>query len=128
MKKNLFIITLAVLACNGLVMAGERASAGNVYHVVVFWLKDPGNAEHREALINTTHSFSAIPGIIAVSAGTPLASDRAVVDDSFDVAITITLKDETALQTYQEHPIHVKAKEEKLKKLVKKFIVYDYID
>jgi len=99
-----------------------------IYHVVVAWLKQPGNTEAQQALIDGTKSLRDIPGVITVSAGRTFASERAVVDDSFDIALTIVLKDQAALATYQNHPIHNKVKNEILKPLVARYIVYNYVD
>ena len=99
-----------------------------IYHVVVAWLKQPGDTEAQQALIDGTKSLRDIPGVITVSAGRTFASERAVVDDSFDVALTIVLKDQAALASYQNHPIHNKVKSEILKPLVARYIVYNYVD
>lgn len=98
-----------------------------VQHVVVCWLKEPGNEIARAQLIGTSLGFQDLPGVVAVHAGTPLPSDRPVVDDSFDVAITMAFRDEAALQAYENHPAHKKAVEAVLKPLVARLVIYDFI-
>lgn len=106
---------------------GELAP-GTVSHVVVCWLNEPGNAEQRHRIIDRSKVFRSIPGVVSVSAGTPLRSTRPVVDSSFDVAIVIRFKDEAALRAYDTNPIHQQAVREVLKPLVKKLVIYDALD
>ena len=51
-----------------------------IYHVVVAWLKQPGDTEAQQALIDGTKSLRDIPGVITVSAGRTFASERAARD------------------------------------------------
>jgi hypothetical protein len=99
-----------------------------VSHVVVCWLKQPGNEMARQQLIDDSKSFTKIPGIVHVSAGRPIPSTRPAVDASFDVAIVMKFKDEQSLATYASHPIHLAAVERTLKPLVAKYVVYDFKD
>ncbi len=123
-----FIIGLT-LFCLGCTNLKETSSdQGYIYHVVVAWLKQPGKEGDQQALIDGTKSLGQIPGVVAVSAGRTFPSDRNVVDDSFDIALTIVLKDQQALATYQNHPIHNRVKKEVLKPLVARYLVYNYVD
>ena len=96
-----------------------------IHHLVLCWLKDPGNLEHRKQIIEATHSFREIPAVIEANAGTAVPSDRSIVDDSFDVGILVVVKDEKSLSSYLEHPLHQKVKKETLLPLVEKILVYD---
>jgi hypothetical protein len=95
-------------------------------HVVVCWLKGPGNADARQQLIERSKSFAQIPGVRSVAVGTPLPSTRPVVDSSFDVAVVMTFENEQALRAYDDNPIHKQAVREVLQPLVQRFIVYDF--
>jgi len=106
----------------------NKAKDNTIHHVIVSWLKQPGNAKQRAILIKTIKSFSEIPGVLSVTVGPPLPSERKVVDDSFDVAANISLENAAALQVYQNHPIHVQARENDLSAIIEKYIVYDFID
>jgi hypothetical protein len=113
-------------------MAGGCASAPPspryaVHHVVICWLKEPGNPAAMEELVRVSKRFVEIPGVVSVSAGPTLPSDRPVVDSSYDVGILIVLQDEAALQTYLEHPIHRQALRETLQPLVDRIVVYDFV-
>ena len=107
---------------------GRAETPRAVTHVVVCWLKDPGNADARDRIIEASRSFSAIPGVLSVSAGPVLPSERTIVDDSFDVAIVLSFEDSQALARYLEHPRHEKALREVLQPLVRKVIVYDFLE
>ena len=97
-----------------------------IHHVVLCWLKEPGNAEHRQQIAEATESFRGIPGVLAARSGQVIPSDRSIVDDSFDVGILILVPDDKRLTEYLEHPIHQKAKEDVLLPLVEKIVVYDF--
>lgn len=104
------------------------APQSRVHHLVVVWLKQPGDADAQQQVIAATRKLEGIPGVLSVSVGPTFASDRAVVDDSFDIALTIQLTDQAALKYYQTHPLHEQLKQEVLKPLVERFIVYNYLD
>ena len=58
--------------------------------------------------------------------GGAIKSDRAIVDDSFDVGIVVEVRNEVDLKKYLEHPIHQNAKKEVLLPLVDRVLVYDF--
>ncbi len=99
-----------------------------VNHIVFGWLKEPGNMEHREKIIKTCQSLKEIPGIIDLSVGQPIPSDRKIVDDSFDVGMCMVFKNVEDMKKYIDHPEHVKASKEVLMPLMKKVVVYDIIE
>ena len=97
-----------------------------LYHVVLCWLKEPGDEMHRKQIIEMTKTFQKIPGVIEAQAGEVVLSDRDIVDDSYDVGILIVTKNENELQKYLDHPIHQKAKKDVLVPLADKILVYDF--
>ena len=97
-----------------------------LYHLVLCWLKEPGDEMHRKQIIEITKTFQKIPGVIEAQAGEVVLSDRDIVDDSYDVGILIVTKNENELQKYLDHPIHQKAKKDVLVPLVDKILVYDF--
>jgi len=101
------------------------ASGGQIEHIVVVWLKEPGNETQRQQLIERSKTFTQIPGVLRVSAGTVLPSNRPMVDSSFDVAVVFTFASEQALRDYDQHPIHKKAVQELLAPLSAKVVIYD---
>lgn len=103
------------------------AAKGTVDHVVLIWLKRPGNAADRQAILSASNDLRTIPGIQFLDAGTALASDRPIVDDSFDVGLTMRFDSAQSLHSYETNPLHVKKVTEVLKPLAKKFVVYDIV-
>jgi hypothetical protein len=102
-----------------------RAHGGGITHVVLMWLKTPGDAAAIDKIVRTSREFTAIPGVVSVRIGRPMASTRPVVDASFDVGLAMTLNDEAALHAYETHPQHLKAVTEVLRPLAAKTVVYD---
>ena len=121
--KTLGIITLfALVGCSSIEPAHDHV----LHHVVLCWLKEPGNARHRHQIIEVSKSFRKIPWVLEVRAGQVVSSDREIVDDSFDVAILVVVPDQKHLAEYLAHPVHQKAKSEILLPLVDRIVVYDF--
>ena len=114
------LLALLLFLVPGCAGTGDPAP-GQIQHVVVMWLKEPGDAEGRAKVIEASRALASIPGVLAVRVGEPLPSEREVVDDSFDVAIVLTLADAAALAAYEAHPDHVGAVEDVLAPLVARF-------
>lgn len=132
MQKAIAIFTFAALSllssCTSCPMGHATTAKGKVEHVVFIWLKKPGDATDRARVVATAKKFKAeIREIQHLSVGLPQASDRPVVDDSFDVGLVMRFANPADLSTYEKHPAHVKAVEETLKPLAKKLLVYDIV-
>ena len=118
----------AVLAC--LALGCQQHGRGSdtrfaLGHVVVFWLKDPGNAETRSRIIRASDGFRSIPGVLRVDAGERVSTPRPNVDKTYDVAVVIWFKDRDALEKYQVHPKH-KAMLQELGPLIDRTVAYDF--
>lgn len=132
MQKAIAIFSFAALSllasCSSCPMGHKTTDKGKVEHVVLLWLKKPGDAKDRAAVIAAAKSFQAdIPQIQHLSVGTPLASERPVVDDSFDVGLVMRFANAADLAVYEKHPAHVKAVNDILKPAAKKLLVYDVV-
>src|SRR5205823_2643065 len=96
---------------------------------VILWLKDPGNPQDRQKLIDTSRSFvGKIPGLASVSAGMVQPSTRPVVDSSYDVGLVMVFESEEALRKYPSYPIHQRALKEVITPLVDHYRVYDFVE
>lgn len=123
---SLVLGTALLTSCSSLGIQ-PAAKPGNVSHVVLFWLKNKGNATERAKIIKTAKDFRGkIPGILAMSVGEPLPSTRPVVDSSYDVGLVIRFESKEALDAYEKHPVHEKAVKEILKPLAAKIVVHDW--
>ena len=99
-----------------------------IVHVVLIWLKEPGNEEHINEVIKTTHSLKAISEVQELNVGKRVLSDRPIVDDSFDVGISMLFNSKEELKAYLIHPTHTQAVEAVLRPLAEKILVYDFED
>lgn len=125
----LAVILLAHISCQNAARPSKQlSSAGPVHHVIVCWLKKPGNAEARERIIRASKELGQVPGVVSVRAGSVLPDARPNVDSSFDVAVVMTFESEAALREYPSHPLHQKALAETIKPLVARYVAYDFID
>lgn len=118
----MLVVALSLASCAGI---APPAARGTVDHVVLIWLKRPGNEADRQAVRAAADELRAIPGIRFLDHGTPLASDRPVVDDSFDVGLVMRFDSAASLQSYETHPVHVAKVKEVLLPLSRKILVYD---
>jgi len=123
------VIVLSLGACASAERAGRVAPpAGTVSHVVICYLKTPGDAAARQKLIDASREFALIPGVLGVEVGKVLPSTRPIVVSDYDVALIITTRDVAALNTYLVHSLHQKAVKEILQPLTSKIVVYDFIN
>lgn len=100
---------------------------GGVNHVVLVWLKHPGNGRDIQALQSAGDELRAIPGVRFVESGTALPSGRPVVDDSFDVGFVMGFDTAKDLQAYESHPLHQRKVKEVLGPLSRKILIYDIV-
>ena len=114
----------ALAACRS---APPARPAAPIQHVVLVWLKEPGDAEARRALIEAGRGLASIPEVLDVRVGEPLASERDVVDDSFDVGMVMSFATPAGLDAYDAHPDHVRAVREVLEPLAARVVVYDIL-
>jgi hypothetical protein len=121
------VALVAVIFFNGCATASKQATAGKFYHVGLVWLKEPGNAEHRQKIIAAAHSFArVIPEVEVLSVGRTLPKRSQLVDASFDVCLVMRLEDKAALDRYGKHPVHQKAAQEVFLPLSQKILFYDF--
>ena len=127
MKK---IIFLQLILLSYLLIYSEIASSEQnkqITHVVMVWLKEPGNEKQRDAFVKASKQLNNISGIVNRHVGVVVASDRVIVDDTFDVAVSVTLESEQALKKYLNDPLHKKILHDKIKPLINRIVVYDFV-
>jgi len=128
MTLRLAVVLLSVFSSGltGQVFADSGGS--RIVHVVLVWLKEPGNPEHRAQVINATRRFAELPGVAEIRVGEPVPSQRSTVDGSYDVGLYMIFPSNDALEIYLAHPAHKDAQRTILRPLVSKIIVYDFED
>lgn len=124
--KTVVFAIAAVLS--GCASAPKPAVAGKLYHVGLVWLKEPGNAAHRDKIIAAAHSFAReIPEVEFLSVGqTQPNKASSYVDSSFDVCVVMRFADQAAMDRYGKHPVHQKAAQEAFLPLSQKILFYDF--
>ena len=116
---------LAGAAAAGTALAATPALPDRVFvHHVYFWLKAPGDAHAREALLAGLRSLSTVPEVLWSHIGIPAEGERGVVDDSYSVSWLVFLADKAAEDRYQVDPIHLKFVED-CSHLWERVVVYD---
>lgn len=77
-------------------------------HTVFFWMK-PGvsDADRRQLVSDCLEFLGKVPTVKQIWAGRPAQTPREVVDNSYDVGLTVILPDKAAHEVYQEHPLHL---------------------
>lgn len=98
----------------------------SLVHVVLVWLKEPGNAEHRQQIIQGTQRLRQIPGVLDLHVGEVISSDRPVVEDSYDVGIYLRFANAEDLQAYLTHPMHVNTVKTQFLPIMERYQVMDF--
>ncbi len=129
LRRWIWLLLFATAAAFPLsVFTAEPGHDTTVVHVVLVWLKEPGNPEHRQRIIEISREFETIPGVIDVSVGEVVPSDRPIVDDSFDVGLYLTFASVDAMNAYLADDRHRQALREIFRPLSERYIVYDFED
>lgn len=97
-----------------------------VSHVVVVWLKEPGNTQMREQFIKASRALETMPGVVSRHVSAVISSERSKVDDTFDVAVTVTFENAAALKKYMQNHKHKDMLNKQLKPLVNRIVVYNF--
>jgi hypothetical protein len=93
-------------------------------HFVLFWLKKGTSEKERAEFRKSLESLASVETVESLHVGTPIPSDRPVVDTSYDFALTVVFRDTAAMEAYQVHPLH-RAFVDKNKPRWEKLQVYD---
>jgi hypothetical protein len=132
-RRNFVMKIAAGMAATTMASVSVKAEARQVpmknmfVHHVFFWLKEPKNQEARTAFENGLQQLIQVPQIQSSHIGTPVESDREVVDDSFTYSYMAFFHNQEDQNIYQTHPIHLKFIED-CQHLWEKVIVYDTMD
>jgi hypothetical protein len=128
-RPGFLVLWLSVFCLGaGCATAPKPVQAGKLYHIGLVWLKEPGNAAHRQQIVAAAHAFAReIPEVQLLSVGQSPPSPSPYVDDSFDVCLVMQFADKAAMDRYNQHPAHQKAANEAFLPLSKKILFYDFI-
>ncbi|AOW19745.1 Dabb family protein [Urechidicola croceus] len=125
MKKILLLtVTLFLTSCT----CNEKSTSmaqGDFAHIVFFWLKNPDNQADRKAFEESlTRFINKSEFIKTMHVGTPAATNREVIDNSYTYCLSLTFENKAMQDKYQDEPNH-KIFIEESSPLWEKVIVYD---
>ena len=82
---------------------------GSFFHVVYFWLKNSKSKEDTIKLYNELNKFlTQNKQVLTSHIGSPVESEREVVDSSYDLSLIVTFKSKGDQDIYQNDPTHLK--------------------
>ena len=123
-----FAVAIGSLTSCARVLNAPMYQTGTISHVVVCYLKKPGDAADRQKIVDATRELRSIRGVYDIEVGYALPSTRPMVVSDFDVALVVTFRDAASMQAYVNDPKHQKAVKEVLEPLVSKFVIYDIVN
>ena len=93
-------------------------------HTVFFWLKEGLEPSERERFLTEVKKLGTIDLVKSCHVASPVASEREVVDDSFDYSLHMVFDntaDQDAYQVHADHDVFI----DECKDLWTKVVVYD---
>lgn len=106
---------------------GDTAQLKNKFiHHVFFWLKNPDSQEDKQKLIAGLQKLTKAKTIESAHIGVPAATNREVIERSYQVSWLLVFKNDADQEVYQSDPIHLKFIEE-CSMLWEKVVVYDSV-
>ena len=127
LKSLLLLMVIILIAVPGIMAQQAEETDGEFFHVVFFWLKNPENQADREQFEASLKKFiDNSEFILSRHIGTPAATDRPVIDNTWTYSLVLGFKDKEAQDKYQEEEVHKKFIEE-AGDLWEKVLVYDSV-
>src|SRR4030081_1599486 len=95
-----------LLTCIALSLAPTGAQAvaarsGQVTHVMLFWLKRPGNVDDQNFLRRALRKLRRVHGVNDVRVGRSLPVAGPVLEQSFDLGVVMIFRDREALEKFE---------------------------
>lgn len=116
---SLLVLIYALSACQSsgevkvaTVEPQEQNLENPFIHSVYIWFNDDVTQEQLAQMYADTEKLREIEVVKALYTGVPAATDRPIVERSYDYAIIVHFEDLAGHDTYQKHPIHLKLLED----------------
>lgn len=126
MKVLVLLLLLGLAAPNVEARNTIPPENGKFVHTVFFWLKDKDSEADRQKLYEGITMLSTIDLIETAFVGVPAATNRDVIERSYDFSITFVFPDPETQDAYQVDPTHLKFVEE-YGHLWERVLVYDAV-
>lgn len=120
------IFTAISSGCATGLTAKQENPSTVVRHVVLVWLKPEYQGQYLLTLMQASEQLAHIPGIRQLHMGPALPSERALVDDSFDLGLLFEFETVEQLSAYVDHPDHVAFLKTYVVGKTKKVLIYDF--
>ncbi len=95
-------------------------------HVVIFWTKPELPNAADELIAGAEKYLRPIPGVKSFHIGRMVSSHREVVDQSYQVALSIIFENKQQESDYQIHPLHLEFVEKVFKPNCQRAVIYDF--
>lgn len=95
-------------------------------HVVIFWTKPEIPNATEQLLAGAEKYLRPIPGVRSFHVGKMAPSPRAVVDQTYQVALNLLFDNKAAEDAYQVHPLHIEFVEKVFKPVCARAVIYDF--
>jgi len=96
-------------------------------HTVIYWLRTDATETDRKRLVDDCKEYlGKIPSVRQLWAGRPARTPRDVVDNTYDVAVTVILDDKLGHDVYHDHPLHLDFIQRN-RRTWRRVRVYDYL-
>ena len=95
-------------------------------HVVIFWTRPENPNSAAELLAGAEKYLRPIPGVRSFHIGRMAASQRSVVDQTYQVALNLIFDTQQQQDDYQVHPLHLDFVEKVFKPCCARAVVYDF--
>lgn len=125
MRVSILLICLALSLTSSNAQAAT-ARSGQVTHVMLFWLKRPGNIDDQNVLLRGLRTLRRFRGVNDVRVGRPLPIDRPGLEQSFDLGVVVIFRDREALEKFEHDPRRRGALDAILDPLVRRYTVYTF--
>jgi hypothetical protein len=95
-------------------------------HVVIFWTKPEQPNAAADLIAGAEKYLRPIPVVRSFQVGRMVPSHRPVVDQSYQVALSLTFDSKQAEEEYQIHPLHLDFVEKVFKPNCARAVIYDF--
>jgi hypothetical protein len=127
MPAAIFLCCIAFsLASTGAQAAAARS--GQVTHVMLFWLKRPGNVDDQNLLLRALRTLRRVRGVNDVRVGRSLPVARPDLEQSFDLGVVMIFRDREALEKFERDQRREQAIDAMLRPLVRQYTVYNFVN
>ena len=125
MRLPIFLICLALFLTSFNAQAASARSS-QITHVMLFWLKRPGNVDDRNVLLRGLRTLRRVRGVTDVRVGRSLPIDPPGLEQSFDLGVVVIFRDREALEKFERDPRRRSALDAVLQPLLRRYTIYNF--